>query len=113
MLGTLNVSYVEGRSWSPIFFLGGFFLGTDVKDAFKLSWIVVQYEYEYGKFFTWFQCERRLQVSDNIAKKNKHETKKKTWEEAGNNKVREQMLLNIVCPSLSPLGMVVRSNMAT
>lgn len=45
--------------------------------------------------------------------KNKHETKKKTWEEAGNNKVREQMLLNIICPSLSPRGMVVRSNMAT
>ena len=57
--------------------MGGFFLGTHVKDAFKLSWIVVQYEYEYGKFFTWFQCERRLQVSDNIAKKNKHETKKR------------------------------------
>lgn len=113
MLGTLNVSYVEGRSWSPSFFWGGFFLGTHVKDAFKLSWIVVQYEYEYGKFFTWFQCERRLQVSDNIAKKNKHETKKKTWEEAGNNKVREQMLLNIICPSPSPRGMVVRSNMAT
>lgn len=39
--------------------------------------------------------------------------KKKTWEEAGNNKVREQMLLNIICPSPSPRGMVVRSNMAT
>ena len=62
---------------AEFFFGGGFFLGTHVKDAFKLSWIVVQYEYEYGKFFTWFQCERRLQVSDNIAKKNKHETKKR------------------------------------
>lgn len=78
MLGTLNVSYVEGRSGSPSFFFGGgFSLGTHVKDAFKLSWIVVQYEYEYGKFFTWFQCERRLQVSDNIAKKISMKQKKR------------------------------------
>ena len=78
----------------------------------KLSWIVVQYEYEYGKFFTWFQCERRLRVSGNIAKKKKQETKKMTWEGGRNNKVRKQML-NIICPSPSPRGMVVHSNMAT
>ena len=54
-------------------------------------------------------------VSESLAtsqKKKKQETKKMTWEGGRNNKVRKHML-NIICPSPSPRGIVVHSNMAT